>query len=130
MRRIIIVLLSILFLTGCMLLGVRQSDLDAWVGIPVAALDLHSVFITMPVVRSYTSNGAIEIRNYTNEKDMLIPVGNTMMPKRITCNNIFYIHENCVVEYRPTGRCYTNASARPQGHWSRCSESHDRKLTY
>lgn len=48
---------------------VRKQDLDAWVGVPVEALDTHSFFITVPVYRSITSSG-IEIRNYANGKDI------------------------------------------------------------
>ena len=42
---------------------VRQQDLDAWVGAPVEALDTHSFFITVPMVRTRTDSG-IEIRNF------------------------------------------------------------------
>ena len=34
---------------GC--LSVRQQDLDAWVGMPVEALDTHSFFITVPMYK-------------------------------------------------------------------------------
>ena len=114
MRRIII-LLTVLALAGCGLRGVRQSDLDTWVGTPVTALDTHSLFLTMRLERSYASNGAIEIRNYVNEANVTAPVGMSglVVSRRIACNNLFYIHDDCVVEYRPTGRCYTDATTRP-----------------
>jgi hypothetical protein len=35
-------------LSGCA--TVHQEDLDAWKGAPVAALETHPVFMTMPVV--------------------------------------------------------------------------------
>jgi len=38
--RLIAILLFAVLLTGCA--TVRQSDLDAWVGVPVIALDTHS----------------------------------------------------------------------------------------
>ena len=54
-------------LSGCA--TVRQSDLDAWVGVPVQALDTHPLFLTMPLYRTQTANG-VEIRNYFNSKDV------------------------------------------------------------
>ena len=42
-------------LSGCA--TVRQSDLDAWVGVPVQALDTHPLFLTMPQYRTQTANG-------------------------------------------------------------------------
>jgi S1-C subfamily serine protease len=91
---------------GCSATGVvhqlvRQQDLDSWVGMPVEALDTHSLFITVPIFKTYSASG-IEIRNYAN--------GN--------CNNIFYIRDGKVLEYAPTGRCYTNDSVRPQSRYN------------
>ena len=38
---------------GC---AVRQPDLDVWVGMPVEALDTHSLFITFPMYKfEYTA---------------------------------------------------------------------------
>ena len=119
MRIIAVVLLSVV-LIGCALPGVRQSDLNTWVGMPVVALDTHSLFLTMRLERSYAENGAIEIRNYVNEANVMAPVGGMLVSRRIACNNIFYIHDDCVIEYRPTGRCYTDHTTRPQGRWNRC----------
>jgi hypothetical protein len=87
---------------------------------PVVALDTHSLFLTMRLERSYAENGAIEIRNYVNEANVMAPVGGMLVSRRIACNNIFYIHDDCVIEYRPTGRCYTDHTTRPQGRWNRC----------
>lgn len=119
-------------LAGCA--TVRQQDLDAWVGVPVEALDTHSIFITIPMFRTRTDSG-IEIRNYANGRDVAQcfsnagadRVGNfvnanaftTCSSGRIVCNNIFYIKDGKVIEYAPTGRCYTNETAQPQARYLR-----------
>ena len=45
--------------------SVRQADLDAWVGQPVVALEVHPIFLTVPVVKTQASDGT-EIWNYVN----------------------------------------------------------------
>ena len=50
-------------LSGCA--TVHQEDFDAWKGAPVAALETHPIFMTMPVVRTVASDGT-EIRRYVN----------------------------------------------------------------
>ena len=116
-----------LTLVGCTL--VRQQDLDAWVGVPVEALDTHSIFITIPMYRTFTTSG-IEIRNYVNSRNVAQCFGtgggnisgnfvsantfSTCSNIQIACNNIFYIKDGVVIEYAPTGRCYTNKAAQPQ----------------
>jgi hypothetical protein len=113
---------------------VRQQDLDAWVGMPVEALDTHSFFITVPMYRTVTDSG-IEIRNYANGRDIASCFGNaganrsgnfvnasaftTCSTGRIVCNNIFYIKNGKVIEYAPTGRCYTNETVQPQARYLR-----------
>ncbi len=108
---------------------VRKHDLDAWIGIPVEALDTHSLFITVPMYRSVTSSG-IEVRNYANGRDIAQCFSNasgsrtgkyvnanafiTCSSNRIVCNNIFYIKDGVVIEYAPTGRCYTDETVQPQ----------------
>ena len=54
----------LLGVTGCV---VRQQDLDSWVGMPVEALDTHSLFITVPMHKTISASG-LEIRNYANGK--------------------------------------------------------------
>ena len=115
------VLAAATVLAGCV---VRQSDLDAWVGMPVEALDTHSRFLTLPMKRSFTESG-MEIRNYMNERTVNVPVGGLFMSQRGGCHNIFYIDQDgCVIEYRPTPsgnvRCYTDATLRPQGYFTPC----------
>lgn len=116
---------------------VRHQDIDAWVGVPVEALDTHSYFKTVQMYRKITGSG-IEIRNYVNGK-----VGDvakcwrlsgggksgryvnkfTACPDRlIVCNNIFHIREGKVIEYAPTGQCLTNETVQPQAHYLRLKE--------
>ena len=121
----LIIIISFL-LSGCLGAGVKvnQSDLNAWVGVPVKALDTHSVFLTMRLERSFTEDG-LEIRNYVNKVSgkMCTTIGYNVVcrDRDGACNNIFYIREGYVLEYRPTGsggvRCFTDASLRPQGVW-------------
>jgi hypothetical protein len=58
---------------GCLVLAgagcVHKADLDSWEGAPVAALDKHPFFLTLPVVRTMASDGT-EIRNYVNGKNI------------------------------------------------------------
>lgn len=115
-------------LTGCA--TVRQSDLDAWVGMPVEALDTQSFFITLPMTKKVTASG-IEVRNYANTKVLqdcddtayATPVKGgsvtaygttTCTSSKVGCNNIFYIKNGKVLEYAPTGQCMTNETVRPQ----------------
>ena len=92
-------LIGTILLTGC----VSQADLDAWKGVPVAALDTHSLFLDMPVERTVTEAG-IEIRTY---------------PDGAGCDNIFFIRKGIVVEYRPEGFCVTDPQFRPQPGWEK-----------
>jgi hypothetical protein len=62
--RSITILLVAALVTGCATKIVRQSDLDAWRGVPVIALDTHSLLLTFPMVRTITESG-LEIRIYS-----------------------------------------------------------------
>jgi hypothetical protein len=55
--------LAVAMLMGCA--TVREADLDAWKGQPVAELDKHPVFLTVPAIRTKARDGT-EIRNYVN----------------------------------------------------------------
>lgn len=133
--QLIIAALIVSLLTGCATVRtVRQQDLDAWVGVPVEALDTHSFFITVPMFRTRTDSG-IEIRNYANGRDVTQCFGNAGANKvgnfvnantfticssgRIVCNNIFYIKDRKIIEYVPTGRCYTDETVQPQARYLR-----------
>lgn len=120
-----------LLLTGCAVKTVRQEDLNAWVGVPVEALDTHSLFLTVPMYKTFTESG-IEIRNYVNGIDVAPQCfshgagyvsGNNVNfntfsscnnATKVVCNNIFYIRNGLVTEYAPTGRCYTDETVQPQ----------------
>ena len=132
MKRIVILSFGI-FLIGCAaVMGVRQQDLDAWVGMPVEALDTHSFFITVPVYKTRTESG-IEIRNYANGSEVASCYSSagaygsgkyvnanaftTCSNNKVVCNNIFYIKEGKVLEYAPTGRCYTDETITPQARY-------------
>lgn len=126
----VLVIGAVVAIAGCA--TVRQQDLDAWVGVPVEALDTHSFFITVPLYRSITPSG-IEVRNYANGIDVAQCFSNAGANKsgkyvnanaftscssgRVVCNNIFYIKDGLVVEYAPTGRCYTNETVQPQARY-------------
>lgn len=123
----------VIVLVGCAVPGVRQVDLDAWVGQPVVALETHPIFLTMPVVRTVASDGT-QIWNYVNGTNLGNCTGggaiysNTIdyatysqfsqcMQRFAACNNIFFIKDGIVQRYSPIGtggmRCYTNESAQP-----------------
>ena len=124
----------VFLLTSCAVPGVRQVDLDAWVGQPLVALETHPVFHTMPVVRTVASDGT-QIWNYVNGSDVdsctsggkihsnTISYASysdfTQCTQRLAaCNNIFYIKDGVVQRYSPIGTggvaCYTDESAQPQ----------------
>lgn len=131
MRKVIAACVAVV-LAGCAGMMVRQSDLDAWVNMPVEALDTHSLFITIPMYRTKTESG-IEIRNYANGAESSSCFSNASASvggkyvnasqftncttNKVVCNNIFYIKEGRVVEYAPTGRCYTDDTVRPQARY-------------
>lgn len=113
---------------------VRQQDLDAWVGVSVEALDTHAFFMKVPMFRTRTDSGT-EIRNYAygyNFGECFANAGTskagdfvngndftTCSSSRVFCNNIFYIKEGKVLEYAPTGRCYTEAKVQPEAPYLR-----------
>ena len=86
------VLILALMCVGC----VHQSDLDSWVGRPVEDLELHPFFTTLPLIKRRASDGT-ETWNFRNG----------------ACNNIFYIRDDVVITYAPTGSCRTGKIVRP-----------------
>lgn len=126
--------LAILFLQACgASLEVRPEDQAAWVGVRVAELEKHPVFITMPVVKTQASDGT-EIRNYVNGRNISACSGGgsvfvgtidfasynnfaSCMSRFFACNNIFHIRDGAVESYTPIGsggaRCFTDARLRP-----------------
>ena len=128
-------------LSACASHTVRQEDLDAWVGHPVADLDVHPVFVTMTMRKTVTPDGT-EIRNYVNSREATSCFGGgsvtpgykpagysavstganysqSMMcsSSTPTCNNLFYIRAGKVERYTPVGsggtRCFTTEKLQP-----------------
>ena len=127
---LMISLVALVTFPGC---TVRQKDLNAWVGQPVEALDTQPFFLTLPMVKTFTQSG-VEIRNYINGRNIGgcfgsgYLYGGTYSAKSYTtfsscvsrfgaCNNIFYIKNEKVIEYAPTGsggmRCMTDDRVLP-----------------
>ncbi len=135
---------NLFLLTFTSFLSVRQADLDSWVGVPVEALDLHSFWMTIPMVKTITDSG-IEIRIYVNKKNVEscfknaginISIYNTMnyanfisfqncISGSVGCDNIFYIKAGKVLEYVPVGKCYTDEFVRPEERYKRLLEKTD-----
>ena len=138
------VLLIVFFFYGCATVKqVRQVDLDAWVGVPVEALDLHSFWMTIPMVRTIKDNG-IEIRIYVNKLNVsscfenvgIYASTNKIMSYAnftafqncisgvVGCDNIFYIKDGKVLEYVPVGNCYTEEFLQPEERYKRLLNAH------
>jgi len=140
MKKIIWAVIAAAGLSNCALVyKVHQEDLDAWIGVPVEYLDMHPIFISMNLTKSISANG-VEIRNYRNGgiHTSCRMVGQVATPhyisnsagtfysgttysggtpdcssEEIVCNNIFYVKDGKVLQYLPTGRCYTDSRLRP-----------------
>ena len=134
MKKLLVVLMCVLLVGCAMFKTVRQQDLDIWVGVPVEALDTHSFFLTLPMIRTVTESG-IEIRNYANVVNLSRCSGNAWasggsnyvnlnafsncIGRSVGCHNLFYIKDGKVIEYAPTGRCYTDETTNPQPRYLR-----------
>ncbi|MBU3607538.1 hypothetical protein [Polynucleobacter nymphae] len=124
----IIALLLTLFLVGCG--SVRQQDLDAWVGVPVEALDTQSFFLTLPMIKTVTDSG-VEIRVYPNKRAIggcgsfgtvsysAFQSFQTCSSQLVGCDNIFYIKNKKIIEYKPVGKCMTDERVRPESNYER-----------
>ena len=129
--RLSITILLMTAVLGCA--TVRQADLDAWVGQPVAALETHPIFLSIPVVKTQASDGT-QIWNYVNGANLGQCSGggnifgatldyatysrfSTCIQRFAACNNIFFIRDGRVVKYTPIGtggmRCYTTEQLQP-----------------
>jgi hypothetical protein len=65
--RFVAFVMGVIGLAGCA--RVHQEDLDAWRGVPVSELEAQPFFLTLPVVRTVTSDGT-EIRRYVNGRNV------------------------------------------------------------
>jgi hypothetical protein len=127
----IISLLILIFMSGCALKSVRQQDLNSWKGVSVEELDTHSLFLTLPVIKTKTESG-IEIRVYPNKVNVSSCYENGNINNNgylnysqfniyqncsnqlVGCDNIFYIKDKKIVEYKPVGSCYTDETVQPE----------------
>lgn len=128
----LIVVIAAATLVACA--SVRQQDLDAWIGQPVVVLETHPVFVTIPAVKTTTSDGT-EIWNYINGANLgQCSGGGSIWGRKLdsatystfancisrfaACNNIFYIRAGKVERYTPVGtggaKCYTDERLQPQ----------------
>jgi len=80
---------------------IDEDVVASWKNVPAEELDTHSFFITIPMIKTI-SDGGVEIRNYRNG----------------ACNNLFYIKDSLIKEYRLTGSCRTVESLRPESNSS------------
>jgi hypothetical protein len=124
----IVSLVLTLFLVGCG--SVRQQDLDTWVGVPVEALDTQSFFLTLPMIKTTTENG-VEIRVYPNKRAVgscgssgtisysAFQSFQACSSQLVGCDNIFYIKNKKIIEYKPVGRCMTDERVRPEPNYQR-----------
>jgi len=121
-HKIISLITFALFLNGCASMTVRQEDINAWVGVSVERLDTHSLFLTLPVAKTITDSG-VEVRVYSNKQNFsscfdsgnidgktysndasFSAIQNCSSQLR-GCDNIFYIKDKKVLEYKPVGLC-------------------------
>lgn len=137
MRTKVIVLFAVASIAGCVdyepQREVRQQDLDAWVGIPVIALETHSFFIPIPLIKTKTSDG-LEIWHYSNKVGVarcsanIGATGNSVNYRTYTayqqcsselygCDSIFYIRAGKVLQYKTVGSCYTTEEHQPEPGW-------------
>ena len=90
MKTIMFLCFVVVLFSGCAIfLQVRQSDLEAWKGVPVEALDTHSLFLTVPMVKTVSESG-VEIRDYVNK----VGVSSCSQFGRLTYAN-FNSFQNC-----------------------------------
>ena len=130
-HKIIFLITLAMFIHGCAGKVVRQEDLDSWVGVSVEELDTHSLFLTLPVAKTITDSG-VEVRVYSNKQNIssCFDTGNldgkaysndatftaiqNCSSRIVGCDNIFYIKDKMVVEYKPVGQCYTDETVQPE----------------
>tara|TARA_R110002012_G_C11326243_1_gene576448 strand:- start:86 stop:502 length:417 start_codon:yes stop_codon:yes gene_type:complete len=130
-HKIISLITLALFINGCAKMTVRQEDLNAWVGVSVEELDTHSLFLTLPVAKTITDSG-VEVRVYSNKQnfsscfdsgnidgktysnDATFTAIQNCSSGIVGCDNIFYIKDKKVVEYKPVGQCYTDETVQPE----------------
>jgi hypothetical protein len=110
--------------------SVRQQDLDAWVGVPVEALDTQSFFLTLPMIKTVTDSG-VEIRVYPNKRAIggcgsfgsvsyaTFQSFQSCSAQLVGCDSIFYIKNKKIIEYKVVGQCKTDERVRPEPNYER-----------
>ena len=128
MKRIVTLGLAVaVVLAGCA--SVNQADLDAWKGVPITALDSHPYFARLRIARTFKPDGT-EIRTLTDAfaysqctgYGTATPVGPTVVgtstvrcnARSVSCDHVFFIRDDKIVEYNPVGSCHTDESMRPR----------------
>lgn len=117
--RYIFALLILILLWGCATTS-RQTTSEAWKGLPVEALDIHSYWVTIPMKRVFRADGA-EMRFYIDSGNFTYcsrgGSSYSCLSEKVTCNNIFYIKNGFVQKYKPAGRCYAKEIQLPEGKY-------------
>ena len=122
-----IVLMGVL--AGCASSSGRQQDLSVWQGLPVEALDTHSLWTTIPMNQVIKKNHT-EIRNYTQSKPFThctaggsggaggrIMANNalqTCTTETFVCEYTFYINHGTIERFESKGDCFTDESLQPE----------------
>ena len=116
--RPILVLLILASLWGCA--TSKQTISEAWSGVPVEALDIHSYWVTIPMKRVFRTDGR-EMRFYIDSGSFTYCSGGrfsySCLSEKVTCNHIF---EQCRFQYEkyePAGRCYRKEVHLPEGEF-------------
>ena len=125
-----VILPNLLWVACASVESAPKPNVAEWDGVSVEALDSHTFFKTMPMFRTKTASGT-EIRNYAYGYDFRECFGKagadkfgdvvdgevfiTCSSSTIVCNNFFYIKEETILEYAPTGRCLLKRNVLPEG---------------
>ena len=117
-----------MIMMGCSSIFIDENIVSDWKNVSVNELDTHSFFITIPMIKTIT-DGGIEIRNYRNGRtfSQCSASGNvngssyltynafaSCSQNEVVCNNLFYIKDGVVIDYRLVGRCITAEFLRPE----------------
>ena len=116
---------------------VRQSDLDAWRGVPADELRSHPLFSTLPKTVETLSDGR-ELWTFKNCGEYNQSVHCATYFGQTTCNgggtttvcchNQFFVERDQVVQYRPVGNCSTDCTVRPDSIACEATESAQARL--
>lgn len=98
----------------------KQTISEAWNGVPVEGLDIHSYWVTIPMKRVFRTDGR-EMRFYIDSGNFTYCSGGrfsySCLSENVTCNHIFHIENGVVQKYEPAGRCYRKEAHLPEGEF-------------